>query len=125
MKTVELDLEELYFQKQKLEEKIKELDNFLKNQKSKDKKITLIYNSYEDKDYFEVLKVLKPIIKEIFILPLDDKRIVKKDILKKCIKELELIEIEKLAMDLENDYLVFGSFLVVENFLGLIGYENS
>ena len=91
----------------------------------KDKKITLIYNSYEDKDYFEVLKVLKPIIKEIFILPLDDKRIVKKDILKKCIKELELTEIEKLAMDLENDYLVFGSFLVVENFLGLIGYENS
>ncbi|WP_228154249.1 Mur ligase family protein [Aliarcobacter cryaerophilus] len=91
----------------------------------KDKKITLIYNSYEDKDYFEVLKVLKPIIKEIFILDLDDKRIVKKDILKKCIKELELIEIEKLAMDLENDYLVFGSFLVVENFLGIIGYENS
>ena len=27
--------------------------------------------------------------------------------------------------DLENDYLIFGSFLVVENFLGLIGYENS
>src|SRR5574344_1153566 len=91
----------------------------------KDKKITLIYNSYEDKDYFEVLKVLKPIIKEIFILPLDDKRIVKKEILKKCIKELELTEIEKLSMDLENEYLVFGSFLVVENFLGLIGYENS
>lgn len=91
----------------------------------KDKKITLIYNSYEDKDYFEVLKVLKPIIKEIFILPLDDKRIVKKDILQNCIKELELIEIEKLSMDLENEYLVFGSFLVIENFLGIIGYENS
>lgn len=38
MKTVELELEELYFQKQKLEEKIKELESFLKNQKSKDKK---------------------------------------------------------------------------------------
>ena len=38
MKTVELELEELYFQKQKLEEKIEELENFLKNQKSKDKK---------------------------------------------------------------------------------------
>lgn len=38
MKTVELELEELYFKKQKLEEKIKELENFLKNQKSKDKK---------------------------------------------------------------------------------------
>ena len=33
----------------------------------KDKKITLIYNSYEDKDYFEVLKVLKPIIKDFYI----------------------------------------------------------
>ena len=38
MKTVELELEELYFQKQKLEEKIEELESFLKNQKSKDKK---------------------------------------------------------------------------------------
>lgn len=38
MKTVELELEELYFQKQKLEEKIEELENFLKNRKSKDKK---------------------------------------------------------------------------------------
>ena len=38
MKTVELELEELYFQKQKLEEKIKELESFLKNQKYKDKK---------------------------------------------------------------------------------------
>ncbi|MGJ0363954.1 DEAD/DEAH box helicase [Aliarcobacter cryaerophilus] len=38
MKTVELELEELYFQKQKLEEKIEELENFLKNQKSNDKK---------------------------------------------------------------------------------------
>lgn len=90
----------------------------------KDKKITLIYNSYDDKDYFEVLKVLKPIIKDIFILSLEDKRIVKKDILKKCIKELELIEIEELSIDLGNDYLAFGSFLVVEKFLGLIAYEN-
>ncbi|MCT7462086.1 DEAD/DEAH box helicase [Aliarcobacter cryaerophilus] len=38
MKTVELELEELYFQKQKLEEKIEELESFLKNQKSKNKK---------------------------------------------------------------------------------------
>src|SRR5574344_761064 len=38
MKTVELELEELYFQKQKLEEKIEELENSIKNQKSKDKK---------------------------------------------------------------------------------------
>lgn len=35
MKTVELELEELYFQKQKLEEKIEELENFLKKSKIK------------------------------------------------------------------------------------------
>ncbi|AXK49414.1 Mur ligase family protein [Aliarcobacter trophiarum] len=89
----------------------------------KNRQITLIYNSYEDKDYEEVLKVLKPIVKEIFILDLDDKRIVKKDILQKCIKKLQIVEIEKLSMDLENEYLVFGSFLVVERFLELISYE--
>ena len=38
MKTVELELEELYFQKQKLEEKIKELENSIKNQSLKERK---------------------------------------------------------------------------------------
>ncbi|QNM88539.1 DEAD/DEAH box helicase [Aliarcobacter cryaerophilus] len=52
MKTVELELEELYFQKQKLEEKIKELENFLKNQKSKDKKE---FSKYEKIELFREL----------------------------------------------------------------------
>ena len=38
MKPVALELEVLYFQNQKLEEKIEELESFLTNQKSKDKK---------------------------------------------------------------------------------------
>ncbi|HJE03284.1 MAG TPA: bifunctional folylpolyglutamate synthase/dihydrofolate synthase, partial [Aliarcobacter thereius] len=56
----------------------------------KDKKLTLIYNSYADKDFKEVLTILKPIIDELFILDLKDKRVVKKDILQKCIKELKI-----------------------------------
>lgn len=89
----------------------------------KDKKIILIYNSYKDKDFKEVLTILKPIIKEIFIIDLEDKRVVKKDILKQVIKELNLQQIDKLTLDEKSEYLVFGSFLVVEKFLGLINYE--
>ncbi|OCL93978.1 bifunctional folylpolyglutamate synthase/dihydrofolate synthase [Aliarcobacter thereius] len=89
----------------------------------KDKKLTLIYNSYADKDFKEVLTILKPIIDELFILDLKDKRVVKKDILQKCIKELKIKEIEKISLEKTKEYLVFGSFLVVEKFLDIVDYE--
>ena len=88
------------------------------------KKITLIYNSYKDKDYEEVLKILKPIISKIIIMPLDDKRIVEKNSLLEIIKQLNIIN-EKSIKIVENEkYLVFGSFLVVEKFLTLIGFND-
>ncbi len=90
------------------------------------KKITLIYNSYADKDYVEVLKILKPIIKELVIIELDDKRVVKKEELLKIIKQLNITNKETIKIEENEEYLVFGSFLVVEKFLSLIGYnENS
>ncbi|OCL87721.1 Bifunctional protein FolC [Aliarcobacter thereius] len=89
----------------------------------KDKKLTLIYNSYADKDFKEVLTILKPIIDELFILDLKDKRVVRKDILQKCIKELKIKEIEKISLEKTKEYLVFGSFLVVEKFLDIVDYE--
>ena len=86
----------------------------------------MIYNSYADKDYVEVLKILKPIIKELVIIELDDKRIVKKEELQKVIKQLNIINKETIKIEKNEEYLVFGSFLVVENFLSLIGHnENS
>jgi dihydrofolate synthase / folylpolyglutamate synthase len=88
------------------------------------KKITLIYNSYKDKDYEEVLKILKPIIKKIIIIPLEDKRIVEKNSLKKVIKQLSLLSDDTTKIDENEEYLVFGSFLVVEKFLTLIGYND-
>ena len=88
------------------------------------KKITLIYNSYKDKDYEEVLKILKPIIKKIVIIPLEDKRIVEKSSLEKVIKQLNLLNDETIKIEENEEYLVFGSFLVVENFLTLIGYDD-
>ncbi len=89
----------------------------------KDKKINLIYNSYGDKDYETVLKILEPIIKKIAIIELDDKRIVKKEELERVIKQLNLMKEETIKIEENEEYLVFGSFLVVENFLSLIGYD--
>ena len=88
------------------------------------KKITLIYNSYKDKDFEEVLKILKPIIKKIVIIPLEDKRIVEKSSLEKVINQLNLLSDETIKIEENEEYLVFGSFLVVENFLTLIGYDD-
>jgi dihydrofolate synthase / folylpolyglutamate synthase len=87
------------------------------------KKITLIYNSYKDKDYEEVLKILKPIISKIIIIPLEDKRIVDKNSLLKIIKQLNIINEETINLQEDQEYLVFGSFLVVEKFLSLIGFD--
>lgn len=91
----------------------------------KNKKINLIYNSYGDKDYKSVLTILKPIIKKISIIELDDKRIAKKEDLEELIKELGLVEEKTIKIDENEEYLVFGSFLVVEKFLTLIGYDGN
>jgi len=86
---------------------------------TKNKKVILIYNSYKDKDYKEVLKILHPFISEIQIIKCDDKRMVNIADLEAFIKSLclnikyfDIINIKK-----EDNYLVFGSFIVVENFL--------
>ncbi len=86
------------------------------------KKIVLIYNSFKDKDYKKILKILKPIIKRIEFLPILNKRVEDKKLLEDVAKEY-LIEYK----DFENineheEYLVFGSFAVVESFLKLKGY---
>ena len=83
------------------------------------KKVILIYNSYEDKDYNEVLNILKPLIKEVQIIKCDDKRIVDYKILKNAIYNLSLKveDFDILNMDRDNNYLVFGSFIVVDEFL--------
>lgn len=89
------------------------------------KKVNLIYNSYADKDYKEVLTILKPIIKSIFIIDLQDTRIVKKEKLIEVIDELNLDLKEDLNFKEDEEYLAFGSFLVIEKILEKIGYENS
>ena len=81
------------------------------------KKITLIYNAFEDKDYKKVLEILKPIIKNVEILQLKDKRVVKEQILNEVCDNLNIISTPFKKLDINQAYLVFGSFLVVEKFL--------
>ncbi len=89
----------------------------------KNKKIILIYNSYKDKDYKEVLRILKPIIKELIILEIEDKRIVNKNNLLNICQDYNIIVSSNFEIKKNEEYLVFGSFLVVEKFLKLIGFN--
>ncbi len=82
-----------------------------------DTKVTLIYNSFQDKEYEKILDILQPIISNIEIMGLEDDRgVATENIIdickKKRIKWSFFQKVEK-----EKNYLVFGSFLVVERFL--------
>jgi dihydrofolate synthase/folylpolyglutamate synthase len=81
------------------------------------KKIDLIYNSFSDKDYREVLKILKPIINRVLIIDVDDSRVEKRDILESTLNELKLDYCSFESIESKKEYLVFGSFSVVERFL--------
>jgi len=83
----------------------------------KGKKYTLVYNSYKDKNYKAILTILKPIIKNIEVIDIDEDRIVDRAILDKTILELGLSSLDFKEIDNHKDYLVFGSFSVVENFI--------
>lgn len=83
----------------------------------KDEKYTLVYNSYKDKDYKSILKILKPIIKEVSVIDVDDERIEQKTNLFAVLDELEIDYQEFKELRSCEQYLVFGSFSVVEAFL--------
>jgi len=82
----------------------------------KNQKINLIYNTYSDKDYKEILTILKPIINKLFIIEVENDRIANKDEVLKTAKNLGIDTYE--FKSLENyPTLVFGSFSVIEKFL--------
>ena len=81
-------------------------------------KVVLIYNSLDDKDYSEVLRILKPKVKRVEIIPVNSQRGV-------TMRELETVLEEQAfaysefngVIDPQEHYLVFGSFYTVEAFL--------
>jgi len=85
----------------------------------REKKVVLVYNSYNDKEYKVILEILKPIIKEVQILKIENERAVLKSNLENVLNSLDIkySVFDKIKKD--DEYLVFGSFSVVERFLGV------
>lgn len=83
----------------------------------KNKKVILLYNTLFDKDYIGVLETLKPIVKRIEVIKVKSHRTLKKKILKKSIERLDIEYKNFKKIKKSEKYLVFGSFLVVGEFL--------
>jgi len=83
----------------------------------KGSKYTLIYNTYKDKDYKNILRILQPITKEVQIIAVDEERIVEKKLLQESLESLGMEWSDFVNIDVKREYLVFGSFSVAENFL--------
>ena len=78
----------------------------------------LIYNSLDDKDYAEVLRTLKPKLKRVEIITIESQRATTIEQIERALDSVGL-EYSNYNGELDDDeqYLVFGSFYVVEAFL--------
>jgi len=81
------------------------------------KKYTFIYNSYRDKNYKEILAILKPVIDEVELIDVYNARIEESAYLQKVLDELGIKYRKFETIKPEKEYVVFGSFSVVEAFL--------
>jgi dihydrofolate synthase/folylpolyglutamate synthase len=86
-------------------------------QRFSDRRVVLVYNSLNDKDYGSVLKRLKKHIKRVEIIPIETNRVVDVTILQDKLKQLTIEYREFKTINNYEDYLIFGSFFVVEAFI--------
>jgi len=90
-------------------------------EKALDKKVVLIYNSLDDKDYEEVLRILKPKVKHVQIIPIHSQRATTLSEIEEAVEKVGIsYDYFGGEIDKEEHYLVFGSFYVVEAFLNKI-----
>jgi dihydrofolate synthase/folylpolyglutamate synthase len=86
--------------------------------KALDTKVVLVYNSLDDKDYAEVLKTLKPKVKRVEIIKIHSQRATTLEEIEKALTEVGLAySYFENKIEEDENYLVFGSFYVVEAFL--------
>ncbi len=86
-----------------------------------EKKVNLVYNTYKDKNYEKILKILKPKINKLYLIDIKNERIEEKEKIKNTAVNLG-IEVEDFK-EIKKPMLIFGSFSVVEKFLK--GYNAS
>jgi dihydrofolate synthase/folylpolyglutamate synthase len=90
-------------------------------EKALHEKVVLIYNSLDDKDYEAVLRTLKPKIKRVEIIPIDSQRATTLTEIEKALNKVGIdYGYFENKIDKNEQYLVFGSFYVVEAFLNKI-----
>lgn len=86
--------------------------------KFRGEKINLIYNAYLDKDIFQILNTLKPIIDTIQIYRYESlERKLADDAIYNIASKLGMKCEEFKSLEKDKKSLVFGSFMLVENFL--------
>lgn len=87
--------------------------------KFREKSVILVYNSYKEKNIEAILRELLPIIKKVLIISVKNFRICPKYEIIKILEKYKIdygeFCIEKMKDD--ENYLVFGSFSVVQEFL--------
>ena len=89
-----------------------------------DKKVNLIFNILDDKNYKEVLTILKPQIKNLQIIKISTQRATDLNRLENLLDELNInYNYFNGKIDSKENYLVFGSFYVIEAFLKKIGIK--
>jgi len=77
----------------------------------------LIYNSLDDKDYEEVLRILKPKVKRVEIIPIETQRATTIEAIERALLRVGLpYTAYQNRLDCSEHYLVFGSFYTVEAF---------
>lgn len=81
------------------------------------KKVTLVYNTYGDKEYREILKILTPLIETVEIIEVNEERIVERRLLEAALDDLGIVYGAFESIREDKEYLVFGSFSVAEAFL--------
>jgi len=81
----------------------------------------LVYNALKDKDVAQVLKILSPKLQRIEILPIENERVINPIKIRDVAKQLGLEITEYQGLQMDCNYLVFGSFFTVEKFLELEG----
>lgn len=84
-----------------------------------EKKLNLVYNSYIEKDIEAILRELLPNIKKVLILSVQNLRICPRQRLVKILESLQIpfMDFDIAMMSQKQDYLVFGSFSVAQEFL--------
>ena len=89
--------------------------------KKEDKKWVLIYNTLADKDFRTILATFKPYIERVEIIEIEVERALNIELLEERLEELAIDYSHFKTVDNKRNYLVFGSFYVVEAFLAKIG----